>query len=413
MSAAVRDSTMIALSLEQVQQFLYREARALDDRDWDELARLLRAGCRVLDAGLGRRRRTHDDPQTRGLAHLLPDKEGLRTACFASARSARARPVCRIPRTSHNISNVEILEQGGGECRLRFNWISFNFRYNIDRHVLRNLVLYARHLRGEAADQEQKGDPEERLYPPRRRHLPHLRARRHDSDEPQDRAQFRGRRHALHRLCADRDGRRRVVPAGINIPLDCRDGACGTCKCVRASRASTTAASYIEDALTDEEAEEGYVLACQMRPKSDCVLRIAASSDVCKTKGAASRPQLSAVDRLSDTAIAFSLKVDPAAKLSFLPGQYANLAVPGTDQKRSYSFSSPPGSHEVSFLVRTSRPADEHLSAGTGRAGHPAGVHRPVRDLLSARHQSPGVVPGGRHRPGTLPVDARQSREGG
>ena len=73
---------------------------------------------------------------------------------------------------------------------------------------------------------------------------------------------------------------------GINIPLDCRDGACGTCKAF-AESGQYDGGSYIEDALTDEEAEEGYVLCCQMRPKSDCVLRIAASSDVCKTKGAA------------------------------------------------------------------------------------------------------------------------------
>ena len=138
-----------------------------------------------------------------------------------------------------------------------------------------------------------------------------------------------------------------------------------------ASRASTEGGSYIEDALTDEEAEEGYVLCCQMTPKSDCVLRVAASSDVCKTKGAAYRAELSAVDRLSPTAIAFSLKVDPAAKLSFLPGQYANIAVPDTDQKRSYSFSSPPGSHEVTFLIRDIAPGrDEHLFAGTRQGGN-------------------------------------------
>ncbi len=33
------------------------------------------------------------------------------------------------PRTSHNISNVEILEQVDGVCRLRFNWVTFSFRY--------------------------------------------------------------------------------------------------------------------------------------------------------------------------------------------------------------------------------------------------------------------------------------------
>ena len=31
--------------------------------------------------------------------------------------------------TSHNISNVEILSQVGGECRLHFNWVTFSFRY--------------------------------------------------------------------------------------------------------------------------------------------------------------------------------------------------------------------------------------------------------------------------------------------
>ena len=41
---------------------------------------------------------------------------------------------------------------------------------------------------------------------------------------------------------------------GINIPLDCRDGACGTCKCLRANRARSTMGDYIEDALTEDEA---------------------------------------------------------------------------------------------------------------------------------------------------------------
>ena len=35
------------------------------------------------------------------------------------------------PRTSHNISNVEILDQGGGICQVRFNWVTFSYRYKI------------------------------------------------------------------------------------------------------------------------------------------------------------------------------------------------------------------------------------------------------------------------------------------
>ena len=63
---------------------------------------------------------------------------------------------------------------------------------------------------------------------------------------------------------------------GINIPLDCRDGACGTCKGFCESGKYDNG-DYIEDAMTEEEAAEGYVLACQMRPSSDCVVRIAAT----------------------------------------------------------------------------------------------------------------------------------------
>jgi benzoate/toluate 1,2-dioxygenase beta subunit len=33
------------------------------------------------------------------------------------------------PRTSHNINNVEIVEQQNGSCRLRFNWVTYYFRY--------------------------------------------------------------------------------------------------------------------------------------------------------------------------------------------------------------------------------------------------------------------------------------------
>ena len=140
---------------------------------------------------------------------------------------------------------------------------------------------------------------------------------------------------------------------GINIPLDCRDGACGTCKC-RVQSGDYDGGIYIEDALTDEEAAEGLALACQMQPQTDLVLDIFASSEVCKTKGQTFQTRLKAVDRLSNTTIAFSL--EGAAELAFLPGQYVNVLVPGTDQRRSYSFSSPPGADTLSFLVRDIQP---------------------------------------------------------
>jgi benzoate/toluate 1,2-dioxygenase reductase subunit len=140
---------------------------------------------------------------------------------------------------------------------------------------------------------------------------------------------------------------------GINIPLDCRDGVCGTCKC-RVEAGEYDRGSYLEDALTEEEAAEGLALACQTRPRTDLVVAIAASSAACKTGGQTYCARLHSVDRLSGTTIAFSL--DRTDQFTFLPGQYVNVLVPGTDQRRSYSFSSPPGAEALCFLVRNISP---------------------------------------------------------
>jgi benzoate/toluate 1,2-dioxygenase reductase component len=137
----------------------------------------------------------------------------------------------------------------------------------------------------------------------------------------------------------------------INIPLDCRDGACGTCKSFCES-GSYDGGDYIEDALTDEEADEGYVLTCQLVPETDLILRIPATSDVAKTSISSYGGEVSYIDRVSDTAIAFGVKLENPSALGFLPGQYVNIQVPGTDQTRSFSFSSGPGLDEVAFLAR-------------------------------------------------------------
>jgi benzoate/toluate 1,2-dioxygenase reductase subunit len=148
-------------------------------------------------------------------------------------------------------------------------------------------------------------------------------------------------------LVADAAYRQRV-----NIPLDCRDGACGTCMC-HAESGQYSMEDYIEDALTSEEAEAGQVLTCRMVPTSDCVVSVPVSSKVCKTTTETYAVELSAINRYSDTAIGFTVKGDSLANLHFLPGQYVNIKVPGSDETRAYSFSSlVTEANEVSFLIR-------------------------------------------------------------
>lgn len=158
------------------------------------------------------------------------------------------------------------------------------------------------------------------------------------------------------------DGITRIVPcepdeliadaayrAKINIPLDCRDGACGTCKC-HCESGTYTLGVYIDDALTEDEAAAGHVLTCQMRPTSDCVVRVAASSAACKTEVGSHGGKLTLISRDSSTTVTFKLQAE--RPVAFLPGQYVNLQVPGSKETRSYSFSSAPHQSELAFLIR-------------------------------------------------------------
>lgn len=137
----------------------------------------------------------------------------------------------------------------------------------------------------------------------------------------------------------------------INIPLDCRDGACGTCKALCES-GSYDGGTYIDDALAPDEAARGYVLPCSMKPRSDLVLQIAATSDVAKTRATGYTGTIVELTRLSSTTIRFTVEIPDRADLAFLPGQYVNVTVPGTDTTRSYSFANAPDEPLLTFLVK-------------------------------------------------------------
>jgi NAD(P)H-flavin reductase len=62
--------------------------------------------------------------------------------------------------------------------------------------------------------------------------------------------------------------------------------------------------------------------------------------------------EVASIEHLSETTTQFSIKLDDRGALGFLPGQYVNIQIPGTDQTRSYSFSSGPRADHVAFLLR-------------------------------------------------------------
>lgn len=137
----------------------------------------------------------------------------------------------------------------------------------------------------------------------------------------------------------------------INLPMDCSDGVCGTCKCRAESGSYELGDDYIDDALTVDEAQSGLVLTCQMKPASDCVIAVPTTSVACKTGQQTFAATVARVVPHKDAAIVLELDMDTVAP-AFLPGQYVNIDVPGSGQHRSYSFSTAPGEKRIGFLIK-------------------------------------------------------------
>jgi NAD(P)-dependent dehydrogenase (short-subunit alcohol dehydrogenase family)/NAD(P)H-flavin reductase/ferredoxin len=139
--------------------------------------------------------------------------------------------------------------------------------------------------------------------------------------------------------------------ARINIPLDCRDGACGTCKAFCES-GDYDGGVYLDDALTASEAARGFVLPCSMKPRTDLVLQIATTSAIAKTAAATFTATIVGLERSSVTTMTLAVTIPNRDELAFLPGQYMNIRVPGTDEARSYSFSNDPDDEVLTFLIK-------------------------------------------------------------
>ncbi len=138
----------------------------------------------------------------------------------------------------------------------------------------------------------------------------------------------------------------------VNLPMDCSDGVCGTCKGHCEQGDFDLGDEYIDEALSDEEAAEGQVLTCQMVPSSDCVIQVPVASALCKTQVGKVEGTVAAVEPLSEDSIELVVDLDEEEGLAFLPGQYIHIDVPGTEEHRSYSFSSLPGEQRATFLIR-------------------------------------------------------------
>lgn len=118
----------MTLSAEQIAGFLHREARLLDDRQWDEWLACYAPHASFWMPAWDDDDQLVDNPQTDISLIYYPNREGLEDRVFRikTERSGASMPE---PRTCHFISNVEILQRRGSVVDIRFNWQTLSHRY--------------------------------------------------------------------------------------------------------------------------------------------------------------------------------------------------------------------------------------------------------------------------------------------
>ncbi len=107
----------MSLSYDAVRDFLYREARYLDDKQWDEWLELYAPDAEFWMPAWDDNDELVENPQTEISLIWYGNRSGLEDRVFR-IRTERSSATIPDTRTSHNINNIEIVEQAEGLCRV-------------------------------------------------------------------------------------------------------------------------------------------------------------------------------------------------------------------------------------------------------------------------------------------------------
>ncbi|MET0321157.1 MAG: benzoate 1,2-dioxygenase small subunit [Duganella sp.] len=122
---------MSAPTLDAIRAFLYREARLLDDQQWDAWLDCYHPDVQYWMPSWDDDDRLVTDPQREISLIFYPTRQGLEDRVFR-IKTDRSSATMPDTRTSHNISNVEIEGIDGDRATVRFNWHTLSHRYKTD-----------------------------------------------------------------------------------------------------------------------------------------------------------------------------------------------------------------------------------------------------------------------------------------
>jgi len=187
---------------------------------------------------------------------------------------------------------------------------------------------------------------------------------------------------------------------GIDLRYGCRHGKCTTCKylVMEGDVVHRGASPY---AFSDRELEEGGVLLCSTFARSPLVISPFGGQPQADGFGVIPPEERAAtvVSLMAASADLVEVRLRPATPLAYRPGQYVEIVLPTTGERRSYSMTGLPGPPgDLVFLVDPPpRRVLEALSSASGPVTvlGPFGrlFHRPAERPILMAATGAGIAP--------------------
>lgn len=120
--------------------FLYREARLLDDREWDQWLELYDANVEYWMPAWDDDDQLTQDPQSQISLIYYPNRNGLEDRIFRikTERSSASMPETRI---NHMVTNVEVVAERSDGVDVRYNFHTLSHRYKATDHFFGTIFL--------------------------------------------------------------------------------------------------------------------------------------------------------------------------------------------------------------------------------------------------------------------------------
>ncbi|MGW0453925.1 MULTISPECIES: 2Fe-2S iron-sulfur cluster-binding protein [Gordonia] len=142
---------------------------------------------------------------------------------------------------------------------------------------------------------------------------------------------------------------------GIHLMHGCREGRCSACKSYMLD-GDVQMDDYSTFACNDAEEAEGYVLLCRTYAYSDCEIELLNFDEDELLGGAPIQDvttKVAAIEPMTRDIVSLKLDVVEPETVEFRSGQYFDLFIPGTDEKRSFSIATTPATPDrLEFLIK-------------------------------------------------------------